>query len=187
MGKIPPHATRVFKGEVFDIYQWPQQLYDGSTATFEVAARASTIEVIAMDGDDIVFSRQEQPNKPPYYSFLGGRAEPDEAPLETAKRELLEESGLASDDWRLLRTYPIPGKIDWTIYLFLATSCRTAATPALDAGEKIELIRMPFKQFLQEIVPLPTFACAEFRAEIMSAYNHEQAALVCRDVLGETE
>src|SRR5215467_9321922 len=32
---IPEHAERVFQGKIFDVYQWPQKLYDGSTATFE--------------------------------------------------------------------------------------------------------------------------------------------------------
>jgi ADP-ribose pyrophosphatase len=187
MSKIPPHADRVFKGVIFDIHQWQQEMYDGSTAVFEIASRAPTVEVIALDGEDIIFSQQEQPNKGMYYSFLGGRGEPGEDPLHTAQRELMEESGLASDNWRLLRTYPFPGKIDWTVYLYLATDCRTVAAPALDAGECITLIRMPFRQFMRDIVPQPMFYCSEFRAEVMSAYNHDHAALICRDVLGDDE
>ena len=36
---IPPEAKCVFRGKIFDVYQWPQRLYDGSTATFEMLRR----------------------------------------------------------------------------------------------------------------------------------------------------
>lgn len=39
MATIPPNAQRVFSGKIFDVYQWPQPLFDGSIATFEVAKR----------------------------------------------------------------------------------------------------------------------------------------------------
>ena len=35
---VPDGATRVFQGEIFGVYQWPQQLFDGSTDTFETVS-----------------------------------------------------------------------------------------------------------------------------------------------------
>lgn len=32
---IPDHAKCVFKGVIFDVYQWEQKLYNGTTTTFE--------------------------------------------------------------------------------------------------------------------------------------------------------
>ena len=32
---IPENAKRVFKGIIFDVYQWEQELYNGSKAVFE--------------------------------------------------------------------------------------------------------------------------------------------------------
>ena len=65
-------------------------MFDGTTETFEMLKRPNTIEVIATQGDKIYLSKQSQPNKHDYYSLFGGRAEPNEEPLVTAKRELLE-------------------------------------------------------------------------------------------------
>jgi hypothetical protein len=31
--KFPASAKKVFEGVLYDVYQWPQKLYDGSTAT----------------------------------------------------------------------------------------------------------------------------------------------------------
>lgn len=185
MGKIPPQAKRVFKGVIFDIYQWQQQLYDGTAVTFEMAKRQPTVEVLALEGDTVVFTKQEQPGKPEYYSFLGGRGEEGEEPLATAKRELLEEAGLASEDWQLLREYQTVGKTDHPIYLFVAHNCRTIATPSLDAGEKVTLQRLPLADFISTIVPLPQFHGMEFKTEILSAFNPVVAKALCGEILGE--
>jgi len=173
--KIPPHAQRVFKGEIFDVYQWPQEMYDGSTATFECLKRPNTVLVIAMQGDEVLYAEQEQPGKKPFLSLFGGRAEEGEEPLETAKRELLEETGMVSDIWEPLFSKTVGGKIDWTIYYFIARGCRKVQEPRLDPGEKITLKSTTVENFLKDVVPHPTFSETELSDRIYSAYNAEAA------------
>lgn len=36
---IPENAKLVFKGKIFDTYQWEQEMYDGSRVTFEKIKR----------------------------------------------------------------------------------------------------------------------------------------------------
>src|SRR5580698_1696402 len=103
--KLPPQAKKVFQGKIFSVYQWEQQLYDGTTATFEMLKRPGTIQIIPTADNQIYLSYEEQPTKLRSFTLLGGRMEPDEYPLETAKRELLEESGLESDNWELIKKY----------------------------------------------------------------------------------
>lgn len=146
---IPTHAKKVFQGKIFSVFQWEQELYDGSTATFEALKRPGTIQIIATQDDQVFLSHEEQPTKALSYSFLGGRMEENEDPLETAKRELHEESGLESDDWELLKTYEVEGKINWQIYLYAARNCRKTAEPHLDAGEKLEVVSVSFEKFLE--------------------------------------
>ena len=43
---MPEHAKKVFSGVMFDVYQWEQEMYDGSTATFEKLTRPDTAQVI---------------------------------------------------------------------------------------------------------------------------------------------
>ena len=61
--KVPSQAKRVFKGIIFDVYQWEQELFDGSKQTFEMLKRPDTVEVIAVKDGSILMSRQSQPNK----------------------------------------------------------------------------------------------------------------------------
>lgn len=145
---IPKHAKQVFKGTIFDVYQWKQKLYDGSTTTFEALKRPATIQIIPIYQGSILLSHEEQPGKSRTYTFFGGRQEEGEDPLFTAKRELLEETGLESKNWELIKTYHAEGKIDWTTYFYVARDCVKVASQKLDAGEKIEIKEVHFDEFL---------------------------------------
>jgi len=154
--KLPPQAKKVFQGKIFSVHQWEQKLYDGTTATFEMLKRPGTIQIIPTTDKSMYLSYEEQPTKPRTYTFFGGRQEPDEEPLTTAKRELLEETGFESDDWELIKTYEYTGKIDWPMYLYVARNCRKVAQQNLDPGEKIEVKKVSFQEFL-EIVSSENF------------------------------
>lgn len=185
MGKIPDHATCVFKGKIFDVYQWEQELYDGSKATFEMLKRGNTVVVIPLQGDQVTYTLQEQPGKAPYLALPGGRAEEGEEPLETAKRELLEETGMISDEWQLIRTCPSPGKIDWTVYFFVARDCRKVARQMLDAGEKVELLTASVDYIVDTIFTDPRFREYELQSEIMSAFDPAKANALKAEIRGE--
>lgn len=187
MKRIPPDATRVFKGEIFDVYQWPQKLFDGSTATFEGLRRPATAFVLPLIDGEVVYAHQEQPGKGIFRSVLGGRAEDGETPLQSAQRELLEEAGLASEDWALLRHWQAHGKIEHDVYLFVARDCRFVAKQSLDAGERISLQRSPLEVFVRDILGAKDFLFAELHAEIFSAYNETAAQAFLSDVLTRKE
>lgn len=150
--RIPTQAQKVFKGIIFDVYHWQQKMFDGSEETFEILKRVNTIEVIAVTDEKICISHQSQPTKKDFYSLFGGRAEEGEEPLVTAKRELLEESGMVSDKWELYKIYQPLHKIDWDIYTYIAKDCRKVADTNLDAGEKIETMELSFDEFVDFVL-----------------------------------
>lgn len=150
--KMSADAKKVFDGIIFDVYQWQQQLYDGNTATFEMLKRADTVNIIAVTPEKrIVLTKQTQPAKDPFVGMLGGRVDQGELPWDAAKRELLEESGMVSDDWELLVSQQIATKIDWAIFTFIARDCRIEKDQELDGGEKIELMFVEWDQFVEEV------------------------------------
>lgn len=146
---MPPHAQRVFKGKIFDVYQWEQDAYDGSKHTFEKIKRLDTAVVIPiLPTGKIIISKQEQPLRAPFYGFLGGRIEEGEDPFLAAKRELSEESGYESEHWSLYSAVQPVTKIDWAIYTFIARGVIKTHEPELDGGEKISLIEVTFEEFI---------------------------------------
>ncbi len=163
--KIPKEAKLVFKGIVFDVYQWKQKMFDGSYETFECLKRQDNASIIPVVGEKILVCEQEQPGSGTFYSVFGGRLEKNEPVLKAAKRELLEESGFESNDWELISQYTGFYKLDWTIHLFVARNCKKVGEPKLDSGEKIKTKLVTFEKFL-EIVDSPKFRGKELANEI---------------------
>ena len=150
--KIPPQAKKVFTGEIFEVYQWPQKMFDGSVATFEMLKRPNTLQIIPTLGNKIILAKEEQPTKSMDFTLLGGRQEPNEDPIRGAKRELLEESGLSSENWENYGVFSPIHKMEWDIYYFVARDCQKIAQQKLDGGEKIELIEVNFNDFIDIVL-----------------------------------
>lgn len=77
-----------------------------------------------------------------------GGAAMDEDPLDGAKRELAEETGLAARDWRQILSFELSNSVtDERGFGYLATGlCPTAGVP--DDTEVIRLARVPFREAL---------------------------------------
>jgi ADP-ribose pyrophosphatase len=73
------------------------------------------------------------------WELPAGKLEPHEPPLETARRELLEEAGCSAQNWSSLGPYvSSPGVLTETVHLFLAQDLH-AGTMAHESGELIEV------------------------------------------------
>lgn len=147
---IPLQAKLVFKGQIFDVYQWEQKMYDVSIAIFEKLKRPDTVQVIAVTDDKkIIVQEEEQPSSDCFFGLPGGRVDEQEDPLNAAKRELLEETGYEAKEMELIRETRPYGKIDWVIYHFVARGCKKVAEPRLDVGEKIKTMLVTFEDFVK--------------------------------------
>jgi len=182
---IPEEAKRKFHGELFDVYQWPQELFDGSMATFEMLRREDTVVAISIltaeeqkrlgkvaedepTESKIVITYQTQPRQGWFYDYPGGRHDnPEETELEAAKRELREEAGLSFRNWKLVEVHQPFAKIDWLIYTFIATDLIEQCAQKLDAGEKIEVLTVTLDE-LHEYAKKPNakYLMPEFMREI---------------------
>jgi len=147
---IPNDAKMVFKGVIFDVYQWQQELYDGTKATFEKLKRADTVVVFPVLPDgQIVLTRQEQPGKEPFLGATGGRVDEGEDILSAAKRELLEESGYEAEEFILWDAQHPTSKVDWVVYTFIAKGLKKVSDINPDAGEKIELFTVTLDELIE--------------------------------------
>jgi 8-oxo-dGTP pyrophosphatase MutT (NUDIX family) len=74
----------------------------------------------------------------------GGVIEPDETPLDSAQRELLEETGYQAEDWILLGSVrPNPAFLTNSCHTFLARGARRLQQQHLDEGEDISTLEVP--------------------------------------------
>jgi ADP-ribose pyrophosphatase len=150
MKKIPDNATRVFEGVIFDVYHWQQEMFDGSFASFEAIHRKESVSIVAVVGDKIIVNHEEQPTKSPFVTIPGGNADGDST-LDAAKRELLEETGYAAEEWQEWFVADPSGmsKVEWENHFYIAKNCKKVKEQELDPGEKIEVTLATFEEFLE--------------------------------------
>ncbi|MBW6472894.1 MAG: NUDIX hydrolase [Anaerolineaceae bacterium] len=78
---------------------------------------------------------------------VGGMIEENEDPLEAAKRELLEESGYAADEWVRLGKYILdPNRGVANMHLFLALGAKQVSEPIIDDLEDQDLILLSHEE-----------------------------------------
>jgi ADP-ribose pyrophosphatase len=155
-------AKIVFQGHFFRVWQWPQKLFDNSEATFESLSRADTVTVLALTKDQkIIMTRQSQPGFDEFWSMPGGIMDEGESVLSSSKRELLEETGYASNEWYFLFSGQMNSRIDWANFYLIAKNCEQVSEKNLDPGEKISLEFFDLNQFA-ELVKDKNFRDSDF-------------------------
>lgn len=136
-------ATRIGRFRVFDLdrvrFAPPDERPE---ADFYVVEAPDWINVVALTGDDrVVLVRQFRFGTDSFtVEIPGGMCDGGEEPLAAAKRELLEESGYASDDWVDLGwVHPNPAIQTNRCHTFLARGARRVADPEPDPHEEFEV------------------------------------------------
>ena len=145
---------KLFEGKVFDVDR-----RDG----MDVVVTGPAVAIVPVDRDGVL-TLVRQPRVPtggPLVELPAGRLEPGESPLETAKRELVEETGLHGGTWiELTAIYATPGICDEKIHLFLATELEHGRAQP-EESEELELVRLPvgdIPSLLPEIEDAKTLA-----------------------------
>ncbi|MDB5182834.1 MAG: hydrolase [Candidatus Saccharibacteria bacterium] len=144
---IPDSAKLVFKGEIYDIYQWEQELYGGSFKTFEMGKRCDTVNVFAIVDGEIILLEDEQPHRKMLLALPGGHVDDtDSSILEAAKRELVEEAGYSLQNWKLIDVVKPIEKLEWFIHTFIAYGTYEKTDQHIDAGERIKVMHKSFEE-----------------------------------------
>jgi len=102
------------------------------------------------DGSVTLVGQHRFPNADYSWELPEGGAPLDEDPLEGAKRELAEETGLAAAEWReVLRAQLSNSVTDERMIGYIATGLTEATEmPKADDTEAIALVRAPFREAL---------------------------------------
>jgi ADP-ribose pyrophosphatase len=130
----------VYDGGLLKVRRDEIRLPDGGSAWREYVVHPGAVMMLAfVDEDTVLLERQfRYPHGRHFIELPAGKLEPGEPPLETAKRELVEECGFeAAEWWEIATLTPSIGYSDETIVLYGARDLRHVGAK-LDVGEHLE-------------------------------------------------
>src|SRR5262245_14407362 len=144
----PEKQTVQFRGRVITVTTDEVVLPHGQRALLEVVHHPGGAAVVALDSQRrVCLLRQYRYVAEGWiWELPAGKLEPNEPPLETAKRELIEEAGVSASHWESLGTaLSSPGVFGEILHLFFATGIE-ASTAAHEHSEVIEVHWIAFEE-----------------------------------------
>jgi ADP-ribose pyrophosphatase len=154
----PDNARTVYDGDLFDVTveRWGEH-------EREIVEHPGAVAIVAVDDEGYVtlVRQTREAARKQLVELPAGTLEEGESPLESARRELAEETGLTGGDWREVTAFfTTPGFCRERMHLFVAEGLdRGEANPAED--EDVELVRWrveELEQHLAEIEDAKTLA-----------------------------
>lgn len=134
-------SSEVFKGTFLKVTQDQVVLPNGHRSIREYIKHPGAALIIPVldDGKLVMLNQYRHPLNKIFLEFPAGKIDPGETSLETAKRELMEETGYQAEDFQFLTTiHPCIGYSDEKIDLYLAKKIKKVSDANPDEGELIE-------------------------------------------------
>jgi ADP-ribose pyrophosphatase len=138
--KVNSKAT-LYEGRVFKLLRENVTLNNGVTVDLDVIHHPGASAMIPIsDNDNVILIKQYRHAIGDFiWEIPAGTLDPNETPLECAKRELIEETGFSANTWQKLgEITPVPGYSNERIHMFLAADL-VPAEQDLDKDEMLDV------------------------------------------------
>lgn len=145
----------IFNGKVISVQVDDVSLPNGETSKREIVKHPGAVAIIALtdDGKIILVEQYRKALEKSIIELPAGKLEPNEDPMQTAIRELEEETGYTTNIENLKFVdsfYTSPGFADEIIYIYLTNSIEKLTTPVDgDDDEFVEMIEVTLDEALQ--------------------------------------
>jgi ADP-ribose pyrophosphatase len=146
-------SETVFQGSLLHVKRDQVRLSNGSETGREYIVHPGAVLVVpVLDDRRLVFERQfRYPLRKAFIELPAGKIDPNEAPLTTGQRELLEETGYTAREWRYLAAlHPCIGYSDEIIHIYLASGLQ-AGEHSRDHDESLEVFTLTLDEAMQAL------------------------------------
>jgi len=143
-------GEEVYRGSFLSLRCDVVRLPDGAQAVREYIRHQGAVAILALfpDGRVLLERQFRYPHHRDFIELPAGKREAGEPPLETAKRELLEETGYVAAEWRRLGIiHNAIAYSDEGIEIYLARGLEKREAK-LDPGEFLEVFTLTFEEAL---------------------------------------
>jgi ADP-ribose diphosphatase len=147
---MKPDSSRIaYDGKLFDvaIERWGDH-------EREIVEHPGAVAIVAVDEDGMLtlVRQRREAVRENLLELPAGTLEEAESPLESAKRELAEETGLRGGEWREVTAfYTTPGFCRERMQLFFATGLEAGEQSPAD-DEELEVVRRPVAE-IEDLLP----------------------------------
>ena len=154
MSAIINKSATLHKGRVFNLMNENYTLDNGVTSDMDFIQHPGAAAMVPMlNYQEVVLIKQYRHAIRKFiWEIPAGTLDPNESPINCARRELIEEIGYSATDWHRLGTItPLPGCSDERIHIFLALDLKPAQQE-LDDDEMINVHKMDLSEAMQMIL-----------------------------------
>ncbi len=147
------NSQDIFQGRIINLRLDRVVLPDGSESTREVVEHPGAVAIVAIDENQNIWmvKQYRKAVEEILMEIPAGTLEKGEDPLECAKRELAEETGLKAQNWKsILSYYSAPGFVTEKLHLFLATEF-TEGNKHPDQDEFLYTVKLPLAEAYEAI------------------------------------
>ncbi len=148
-------STTIFDGRIVRLRVDDVSLPDGGQSKREIVEHPGAVAILALDEEHNIWmvSQYRKAVEQVLMEIPAGTLEDNEDPLECARRELAEETGLIAAEWKeIISYYCAPGFCDEKTVIYIATQLSRGNDLSLDQDEFIEVSKMPLETAYQHVL-----------------------------------
>jgi ADP-ribose pyrophosphatase len=170
-------SRMVYEGRAVKLRVDTVRMPGGRETTREIVEHSECVAIIAVDDEDniLLVSQFRKPVEKELLEIPAGGIDPGEAPEDSVRREMREETGfLPKKVEKLGGFYSSPGFCTEYLYLYLATELVSSPLQAEDS-ENISLVRVPLAQ-IPDLIASGSICDAKSIAGLLTFLEYRKSA-----------
>jgi ADP-ribose pyrophosphatase len=144
-------SKNVFQSKFFRVIRAEIER-NGKRFTKDLLERNDTVVILPItnSGEIYMIMQYRDSYGKSFIELPAGNMEHNDSPLESAKRELNEETGLTANNWQHIATFITSANIKGLVHVFTASDLEKGQQ-ALEEDEEIKILKVPINEAIRKI------------------------------------